>query len=133
MTDPTDEFVFDPEEDDECFFLGNNEWAVLDQNHGGEIWITQECHDAFDWDKPLNAIEYDLDDDGKIDEEDWKKEYFDKGLKYIVPVSQVSMVVNEKGVEIREGGLDADVYALNDFTQEMLDHPGAEILSWCDG
>ena len=32
-------------------------------------------------------------------------------------------------VEIREGGLNADDYALNDFTQEMLDHPGAEIIS----
>ena len=124
------DFLFDPAESDDHVQIGYQEWAEIDPNHGGEIWITQECADAFDWDI-YEDIEYEFDDDGNVDE-DYKEEY-EKGLKYKVIVSQVSSVVNHKGVELRFGYEDEDVYALNDFTKEMLDHPGAEIMGWCDG
>ncbi len=126
------DFVYDPEENSECVQIGDGEWAVIDPEHGGEVWITQECADAFYWDIH-EEIEYELDDDGKIDDDDGNKEYFDKGFKYKVLVLQVYQVVNYKGREIRTGYEDQDVYALNEFTQEMLDHPGCEIMGWCDG
>ena len=107
------------------------EWAEIDQNHQCKLWITQECRDAFYWEEIHQELEFEKDEDGNYYEED--QEYVEKGFKYKVFINQIASVVNHRGIEIRGGYKDEDVYELNDLTQEMLDHPGCKIMGWCNG
>ena len=135
LIDNDAEYNFKAEGADGYYPLRPGEWAEVDWGHSGEIYLTEDCAAKYDWEEmsEMEDIEYDLDEDGKIADDDWLKESFDAGFKFKITVTQVASVVNHRGVEIRHGYEDEDVHALNGFTQEMLDDPGCEIMSWCDG
>ncbi len=124
------DFEFDPSKTEGYVSLGNNEWAQIDDEHGGELWFTQSHQDKFgcgdekiDWDDE----EY-RDEDGNIVES--LQEDFDDGYRWLVNIILIEWtIVNEKGLEIRDSD-EADVMKVNDMPPEALYAAGCKVMSW---
>ena len=114
---------FDPSESFDYVCIGENEWAELDEEHGGLLWFTQAHQDKFECgEDEINWDKY-KDENGEIKE--GYRDRFDEGYKWELQTSQITgKIVNDKGESVRDADFRNDYMLANELPPEALDAEG---------
>ena len=105
---------------------------LIDENHSGFLFLTDECAKKYDIDCGENGDAEPIDWDIWCEPEDIEN-YKDKGYMWNFHIMQCAGVYDKNGKQIKEGWDDDDVYIMNGIVEEMLNDEGCEMMGWCDG
>lgn len=105
---------------------------LIDENHSGFLFLTDECAKQFN---------IDCGDNGDAEPIDWDiwcepyelENYKDKGFMWNFDIMQCAGVYDSNGKQVKEAWDDDDVYIMNGIDEAMLNHPGCVVMGWCDG
>jgi len=105
---------------------------LIDENHSGFLFLTDECAKQFKIDCGENGDAEPIDWDIWCEPEDIEN-YKDKGYMWNFDIMQCAGVYDQNGKQVKEAWNDDDVYIMNGIVEEMLNDPGCEVMGWCDG
>ena len=113
------------------------ELYLMDENHSGTLYLTDECVDKYNLIRELDVDLIDWDDilgDYENDPFNHYKQLKDKGFKWEYYVCQFTEVYDVNGNYLRKCVYENwEVCKVNGFQEEMLEDEGCEIIGWCDG
>ena len=107
-------------------------YYLIDENHSGFLFLTDECAKKYDIDCGENGDAEPIDWDIWCEPEDIEN-YKDKGYMWNFDIMQCAGVYDSNGKMVKEAWNDDDVYIMNGIVEEMLNDPGCEVMGWCDG